>query len=401
MKTTRSITLATKKMNRTYCIFSAHYLPHVGGVEKYTENLARELAKQGNQTIIVTSNVYDLADIETIEERIEIVRLPCFRFLDGRYPITRHNQTYVDLMDYLDRQEIDYIIINTRFYRHTLEGIRLAETKRIRPIIVDHGSAHLTIGSKLIDPLVAITEHSITELVKRHAANYYAVSLAGIEWLRHFGIEAQGVLNNSIDAQAFVQSASNRSYRQEHHLSDETLVVTFTGRLIPEKGIPALFEAARILSNDDSIHFFIAGEGPLKDNLEREILHNTTFLGRLESEDVSALLKESDVFCLPSRSEGFSTSLLEAAACNATPLVTTVGGVQELIPSDEFGMLLPSADAQTIVSKLQELNENRNLCHSMGRNINKLVIEKFSWKETAARTVSACQAAQQERKGSE
>ena len=95
-------------------------------------------------------------------------------------------------MAYLHNQNIDYVAINTRFYRHTLEGIALAEAKGIRPIIVDHGSAHLTMGSKLVDPFVATVEHAVTELVKRHSADYYAVSFAGTEWLRHFGIEAAG-----------------------------------------------------------------------------------------------------------------------------------------------------------------------------------------------------------------
>lgn len=381
-------------MNETFCIFSAHYLPHVGGVEKYTQNLARELARRGDRVIIVTSNVYDLPERETLGERIEIARLPCYKLLGDRYPVTRHNKAYNRIMRYLHEQDIDYVTINTRFYRHTLEGIALAEAKGIRPVIVDHGSAHLTMGSKVVDPFVAAVEHAVTELVKRHPADYYAVSLAGKEWLRHFSIEACGVLNNSIDAQAFADSASHRSFRRELGLSDEKLVIAFTGRLIPEKGIPALIEAASILTDEESVHFLIAGEGPLKDRFTRTPLPNATFLGRLDSPDVSALLKDSDVFCLPSRSEGFSTSLLEAAACGATPLVTNVGGVQELVPSSEFGMILPSADGETIAKAVGELNRNRIRCRAMGQNINRLVIEKFSWSETARLTALACAAAQ-------
>ena len=381
--------------NDTFCIFSAHYLPHVGGVEKYTQNLARQLADQGNRVIIVTSNVYDLAEREDLGEGVEIVRLPCYKLLGDRYPVTRHDKAYERIMAYLHNQNIDYVAINTRFYRHTLEGIALAEAKGIRPIIVDHGSAHLTMGSKVVDPFVAAVEHAVTELVKRHPADYYAVSLAGKEWLRHFSIEACGVLNNSnrrsgLCRQRLPIVLSGR----ELGLSDEKLVIAFTGRLIPEKGIPALIEAASILTDEESVHFLIAGEGPLKDRFTRTPLPNATFLGRLDSPDVSALLKDSDVFCLPSRSEGFSTSLLEAAACGATPLVTNVGGVQELVPSSEFGMILPSADGETIAKAVGELNRNRIRCRAMGQNINRLVIEKFSWSETARLTALACAAAQ-------
>ncbi|CAK7051157.1 MAG: D-inositol-3-phosphate glycosyltransferase [Paraeggerthella hongkongensis] len=382
-------------MKKTFCIFSAHYLPHVGGVEKYTQHLARALSEQGNRVIIVTSNVHDLPNTELLEQEIEIVRLPCYKLLNGRYPITRHNSTYRKLANYLLEQNIDYVTINTRFYRHSLEGVKLAELKGIRPIIVDHGSAHLTMGNKIVDPFVAMVEHAVTELVKRHSADYYAVSQAGIEWLRHFGIEACGVLNNSIDALAFAKSASHRSFRREANLSNNAFAVAFTGRLIPEKGIPALAEAARMLVGEPLIHFFVAGEGPLKETLTKEPLSNVTFLGRLEARDISALLKESDIFCLPSRSEGFSTSLLEAAACKAAPLVTNVGGVQELVPSDAFGVILPSADGKTIADAIRDLNRNRARCRAMGESINKLVIDKFSWNETARLTTLACSAAQE------
>ena len=53
------------------CIFSAQYLPHLGGVERYTYNLATELYRQGNQVVIVTSNVGELLTYEK-KEGIEI-----------------------------------------------------------------------------------------------------------------------------------------------------------------------------------------------------------------------------------------------------------------------------------------------------------------------------------------
>ena len=89
--------------NDTFCIFSAHYLPHVGGVEKYTQNLARQLADQGNRVIIVTSNVYDLAEREDLGEGVEIVRLPCYKLLGDRYPVTRHDKAYERIMAYLHK----------------------------------------------------------------------------------------------------------------------------------------------------------------------------------------------------------------------------------------------------------------------------------------------------------
>lgn len=61
---------------KRYCIFAAQYFPHMGGVERYTYNLAKELLKRGNEVVIVTSNVYKLESVETIDG-ITIYRFPC------------------------------------------------------------------------------------------------------------------------------------------------------------------------------------------------------------------------------------------------------------------------------------------------------------------------------------
>ncbi|MEG0503282.1 MAG: glycosyltransferase family 1 protein, partial [Raoultibacter sp.] len=62
-------------MNETYCIFSANYLPNTGGIECYTQNLAHALAGMDKRVIIVTSNVFGLAQRERLTERIEIIRM--------------------------------------------------------------------------------------------------------------------------------------------------------------------------------------------------------------------------------------------------------------------------------------------------------------------------------------
>ena len=73
-------------MGKWYCFFSAQYLPSMGGVERYTYNLARHLIVKGNRVTVVTSAVRGLPEHE-VSEGIEIYRLPSFGFLNGRFPI--------------------------------------------------------------------------------------------------------------------------------------------------------------------------------------------------------------------------------------------------------------------------------------------------------------------------
>ena len=78
---------------KSYCIFSAQYLPHMGGVENYTYHLAKELVEKGNEVTIVTCNVERVATYEK-QEGIKIYRLPCLNLINGRFPILKFNKVF-------------------------------------------------------------------------------------------------------------------------------------------------------------------------------------------------------------------------------------------------------------------------------------------------------------------
>ena len=94
------------------CIFSAQYLPTVGGVERYTYNIARQLHKKGIDVSIVTSKIANLKDFE-IQDGIKIYRLPCYNLMNGRFPTVKFNREYHKVMRQLKNQRFDLVITNT------------------------------------------------------------------------------------------------------------------------------------------------------------------------------------------------------------------------------------------------------------------------------------------------
>lgn len=375
---------------QTYCIFSAQYLPHMGGVENYTYHLSQELIRLGNRVIIITCNTVDLENISYPSSNLTVVRLPCYPLLDGRFPLLKKNTTYKKLINDVVALHIDNIVINTRFYPLSLQAAKLAKKKGIKPILIEHGSAYLTLGNRIIDFFIKKYEHAITYIIKQHPIDFYGVSKASSKWLKTFGIQSKGELNNGINATKFRDSASKRDFRKECNLPQDAFVVSFTGRFIPEKGIPALLRAADSLSNNSSIHFFLAGDGPLKPEIKKKNLKNVHLLGKLSPEDVAAMLLTSDAFCLPTRSEGFSTSLLEAAACKTTPIITNVGGAEELVPSREYGIIIKSSSPNEITASIMFLFENKTMCKKMGAEISRKTSNQFSWNTTATKLIEAC-----------
>ena len=159
-------------------------------------------------------------------------------------------------------------------------------------------------------------------------------------------------------------------------------MIAFSGRFIPEKGISVLIEMMEML-DDLPVHLVAAGEGPLCGAMEESGIDKLHVVGRLKSGDIAALLMESDLFCLPSRSEGFSTALLEASACGTPSLVTNVGGARELIPSQDYGFIEPIADPAAFAEIVRRMVPNRAGMQVMGERCRRRVEGTCSWNTVA------------------
>lgn len=387
-------------LKKTYVIFSALYPPSMGGVEQFTQSLANEMVGEGDAIVVVTNALNREAEGLAREDGVNVLRLPCFPLLNGRMPVPKWGKIDADIMMVLDGAQPDGVLVNTRFYIHSLLGMRFAKRHGLTPVVLDHGSAFLTFGNRLIDVFVRFYERVITWLGRVYDPAYYGISKKSLEWLGTFGIEGRGVIPNAIDADSFLSGASKRNYRSEFDIDSSILMVAFSGRLIPEKGVKQLLEAMRMLENE-SIVLMMAGEGPLAAMVDDAGLSNVRRLGRLNRQDMAALLKQADLFCLPTRSEGFSTSVLEASACGVPCIVTDVGGVAELIPDESFGTVLNGSSPREIAGALRWALEHRSELRDQGNRCQEHAVKRYSWRSTAALVREAFESASDLDKGGE
>ena len=371
-------------MAKNLALFSAQFPPHMGGIENFTRNLARALANRGNAVTVVTNDTNSIGIGWDREDNFDVLRLPCVPLVDGRLPLPKPSAVRRELLKELDAREFDGVLVNARFYPHSLLGMKTARAKGLAPLVLDHGSAYLSFSNPVLDPCVRVYEHVMTTLGKRYKPRYFGISHKSVEWLRTFGIEAEGVISNSIDAAEFRECASKRDFRAELELDEDDFLVAFVGRFIPEKGISAIIEASRTseLSNRHVV-FALAGDGPLADEVKAAEGPNLRWVGRLGKNDVSALLQQSNALCLPSRSEGFSTTLLEAGACGCPPVVTDIGGARELIPDEHYGTIIKSMAASSIIAAIVHLVDDSLLVMEQRRDCQSLVENNYSWNSTA------------------
>lgn len=377
-------------MALTYVIFSAQYPPHMGGIESFTRNMAYALTEKGARVIVVTNDTNSIGiDIE-IDCGVKVLRLSCFPFVDGRFPVAKHDEKNRNLWKWLESQDVDGVLINARFYLHSIMGMKYARRKGLTPVVLDHGSAHLSFSSPYLDPFVRIYEHAITLRGKRYKPAYYGVSEKSAEWLRHFGITAKGVIPNAIDAEKYRNMSSGRDFRNELGLSEDPLIVSYVGRFIPEKGIKSIIDASKSYRlNKLGVHFVLAGDGPMTSAVELAQGESLHWVGRLSASDVSALLQQSNLLCLPTRSEGFSTILLEAAACGCPAVVTDVGGARELIPNSDYGTIIKSMSAESVEMAVYQMASSRSVLNKQSKSIQELVELGHTWANSADKLCSA------------
>lgn len=369
----------------TYAIFSAQYPPHLGGIEVFTRSVAQALVSRGDRVTVVTNDTEELGAGVDWDEGVEVVRLPCVPLVSGRLPLPIYSGEGRRLRRELDERDFDGVLVNARFYPHSLYGMRLARSKGLRPVVLDHGSAYLSFSNLVLDPIVRFYERRITSWGRKFGAAYYGISQKSAEWLETFGIRACGVIPNAIDGAQYRSCASLRNYREEFGLNASSFVVAFVGRLIPEKGVSQIIEASRVPElRERGVTFVLAGDGPLANVVGAAEGDGLRWVGRLSRGDTAALLSQANVMCLPTRSEGFSTTLLEASACGCPSVITDVGGARELIPDERFGTIVPSQDVEEIVSALVRLFDNPDVLKEQARLCASIVESQYSWDSTAA-----------------
>jgi len=363
------------------CIFSSHYFPYLGGVENYTYNLAKALMKRGDKVVIVTSNDMGLLAYEKMDG-IPVFRMPCFNLLDGRFPISKVNGEYRRLRKKLMTIAFDLVIVQTRFYPHSVAGMRFAKKQKCKCITIDHGTSHMTISSGFWDWLGRCYEHGITAIEKRLCQDFYGVSGECFNWLKHFGIAPKGILYNAIDNDNIQKLllVKGRDFRAEHQISADTIIITYTGRLVKEKGIMNLIAAINQMSVKQNICLMIAGDGEEMASVEAAASDKIIPLGKLAFADIIALLKQTQIFCLPTDyPEGFPTSTLEAAAADCYIVTTTRGGSKELLIDDSYGIIMKDNRVETISQALTQavtIDTGRDVAIARTK---KYLLTHFTW----------------------
>ncbi len=168
--------------------------------------------------------------------------------------------------------------------------------------------------------------------------------------------------------------AASRSPLSAHR----SLVITYVGRLESVKGVDDFLAAATAITDDNpNAHAQVVGWFKPDHPLVRQYGDKISFLGLRE--DIPTILASTDIFVLPSHSEGLSNALMEAMASGCACIASEVGGNAFLIENGISGLLFPAGDREALRAHLQRLIEDPAKRRALGDAARKRIEEKFSW----------------------
>ncbi len=220
------------------------------------------------------------------------------------------------------------------------------------------------------------TRHALRRADAVVAVSNYVGGLA-----KRLGARRVETIYLGVDTRRFRPPPSRRQLRSRMGLPQNALVVGTLGRLVAEKSIINLIDAAKIVGGRMDSVFIIGGDGPDRPRLERYArgLGNVVFTGAVrDAPTFHALL---DVFALPSSREGLSLSLQEAMSAGCVPVAARGQGSEEVVADSVNGYLHRPGNNSELAAKIVEASRNLGL----GRKARKTIVEGFDAERGADR----------------
>ena len=160
--------------------------------------------------------------------------------------------------------------------------------------------------------------------------------------------------------------------------------ILFFANISERKGIFDLISAfEKVASRFPLAELWVAGGGEQEDvAMKRTSLlaahERIRFVGRKTREESVQLLRDADIYCLPSHGEPFGMTALEAMSCGLPLVVTDAGGLASLV-DEEGGIKVPVNDPEMLAQALEILIQDAQRRQDMGLHNRKKVVAEYAW----------------------
>jgi glycosyltransferase involved in cell wall biosynthesis len=185
-----------------------------------------------------------------------------------------------------------------------------------------------------------------------------------------------------------------RAVREEWEVPPDSVVLGIVARLTHVKGILELLEAfSKVSARHSDCHLIligpvdnVRGNGVTEADARRlGCTSRCRFTG--PRRDVPRLMAAMDVFCLPSRFEGYPAALMEAAAMQLPAITTDIRGSREAVQDGVTGLVVPPRDPEALAAAMEKLLLDPRLRHELGVRARERALKEFDRRGAVAKTL--------------
>lgn len=346
----------------------------------FIQKMAVLIKNEGYKIFVVTPKIYKKSSYYEKKDGIKVYRFPFLA--SDKLLIEYKNIPYVKMVLYylMGFLWVFYVVLRNRchiIHAHWavptgLIGVMAGKLLKKPVIVTIHGS----------DLRMALERRGVVRKVFvsvcKNAAQLNCVSEVQKKGLEQLGIPNEKIFTipMGID-EPFLKKGEQRKREPE----ERPVTILSNRNLLPIYNVSLFIRAIPIvLQGEPNTKFLIAGDGPERGNLERELSElkvsgSVKFLGRVPHEKMVDLLGKIDIFISTSLHDGTSVSLLEAMGSGAFPIVTDIPSNREWIASGQNGFLVPVNEAKVLAEKIIDAIRDKTLLER-SRKENLSIIEK-------------------------
>lgn len=377
-------------------MLSWEYPPRiVGGIARVVHDLSHTFASQGHEVHVIT---YQEGETKEFEKDGQV-----FVHRVTNYPINANN-----LIDWV--MQLNFCMIERA--ADVIKEYGKVDVLHAHDWLVAYAARTLKRTHKI--PLVATihaTESGRNKGIHNKAQGY----INDVEWMLTY--EAGNVICNSMYMKNEISGLFGKPYENIHvvpnginvnkfdgkerdwefrrnYAADNEKIVFFAGRIVNEKGVQVLLNAApKIISNYPNVKFVIAGRGPCLDELKGladylGISNKVYFTGYLNDAQITKMYKAIDIATFPSLYEPFGIVALEGMLSGAATVVSDAGGLNEIVSHGIDGLKSYAGNPNSLADSIIEALYNESLCKQMAENARAKVTKEFNWETISKNTMN-------------
>jgi glycosyltransferase involved in cell wall biosynthesis len=388
--------------------------PHVGGQGVYTRHLTKALVDLGHSVEVYGGNPYPILD-----ERVPLHELPSLDIYNEHFPMRmpgiwelKHWTDFLEVSSFSAGQFPEPLAFSFRAWdklRHRKGDFDLVHDNQC----LGYG----LLGIQRDFPVLATIHHPITvdrRLEMEHAETAYK-RFTLRRWYSFTNMQTR--VAKQMKRVLTVSENSFEDIHRDHGVPKERMAIVpvgvdpdlfkpipgverIPGRLITTasadvtmKGLSFLLEAVAKLRTERDISLTVVGKrkpgGKSDETIGRLGLDDVVeFVTGVPDQRIYEMYSEAELAVVPSLYEGFSLPAIEAMSCGI-PLVATSGGaLPEVVGKDgETALVVPPGDAEALAAKIAMALDDPELRARIGAAGRQRVVDQWSWKHTAARTV--------------